>query len=324
MRRREFMTLLGGTAVAWPLEALAQPAMPIIGLLSGNRFDDRELAALRQGLNEVGYVEGRNVAIEYRSAEGQYDRLPPLAAALAARPVALIVAIGGTVSAVAAKAATATIPVVFSNGGDPVKAGLVPSLNRPGANVTGVSFFVTTLGAKRLELLRELVPSGTATGFLANQGNPNVDAETADVQTAARALGQQIEVRSASDDREIDAAFAWFARQKVNAVIVAADAFFLSRRNQVAALSVRHVLPTMCDVREHAVAGSLMSYGTDRIDAYRQAGVYAGKVLKGERPADLPVMQSTKFELVVNLRTAKALGLAVPGTLLALADEVIE
>jgi len=325
MRRRQFVALLGAIAAGWPLAARAEQAgLPVIGLLSGNRFDERELAALRRGLSEAGYAEGRDVAIEYRSAEGQYGRLPALAADLVSRPVAVIVAIGGTISAVAAKAATATIPIVFSNGGDPIKVGLVPSLNRPGGNITGVSFFVNTLGAKRLELLHELVPAGTTIGFLANPGNPNTDSEARDVEAAARAVGQQLRIEKAGSEAEVETAFASFDRHRASAVVVSADAFFLSRRDRVAALALRHHVPTICDVREHALAGCLMSYGTDRTDAYRQAGIYAARVLKGERPADLPVMQSTKFEWAINLATARTLGLEVPQPLLALADEVIE
>jgi putative tryptophan/tyrosine transport system substrate-binding protein len=325
MKRREFVTLLGGLAAAYPLAARAQQAsMQVIGLLSANQFDDRELAAVRRGLGEAGYVEGRNVAIEGRSAIGQYDRLPALAADLANRRVSVILAIGGTASAVAAKKATTTIPIVFANGGDPVRVGLVSSLNRPGGNITGISFFVTTLGAKRLELLRDLVPAATAIGFLANPSNPNAESEMADVQAAARMLGRRIHLQNASSGAEVDAAFANFMQNGMNAVVVGSDAFFLNQRDLLSTLATRYVLPTMCDVREHAVAGTLISYGTDRNDAYRQAGIYTGKVLKGEKPSELPVMQSTKFELVINVKTAKAFGLTVTPSLLARADEVIE
>jgi putative ABC transport system substrate-binding protein len=317
--------MVGCAAMAWPRQGRAQqPAMPVIGLLSGNQFDDRELAAVRRGLGESGYVEGRNVAIERRSGDGHYDRLPALTAELVNRRVNVILAIGGTASAVAAKAATTTIPIVFSNGGDPIRVGLVASLNRPGGNITGISFFVTTLGAKRLELLHDLVPTATAVGFLANPGNPNTESEMTDVQAAARVLGRRIHFQKASGEAEVDAAFANFVKNRMNAVVVGSDAFFLNRRDQLAALAARYALPMMCDVREHAVAGSLVTYGTDRNDAYRQSGIYAGKVLKGEKPADLPVMQSTKFELVINVKTAKALGLTVAPSLLARADEVIE
>jgi putative tryptophan/tyrosine transport system substrate-binding protein len=325
--RRQFISLLGGAAalsLARPLPLCAQQPTPTIGLLSGNRFDERELAAVRKGLAETGYAEGRNVVLEYRSAEGRYDRLPALAAELERRPVTVIVAIGGTASAVAAKAATTTVPIIFANGGDPVRSGLVPSLNRPGGRVTGVSFFVTTLGAKRLELLRALVPRVMSIGFLINPANPNAASEMEDVKAAALALNLQIQVQNAPSERDLETAFAAFVAQRLDAVIVAADAFFLSQRAELAALAVRHALPAMCDVREHVLAGGLISYGTDRIDAYRQGGVYTGRVLKGEQPSDLPVMQSTKFELVINLKTANALGLTIPPTLLAIADEVIE
>jgi putative ABC transport system substrate-binding protein len=295
-----------------------------VGLLSGNRFDDRELDAIRNGLREVGYNEGKDVAIEYRSAEGRYDRLASLAEELVRHPVTLLAAIGGTVSAVAAKTATATIPIVFMNGGDPVRAGLVTSLNRPGANVTGVSFFVTTLGAKRLELLRQLMPTVTTFGYLANRANANFELERADIEAAARALNLHVRVQWASSERDFVAAFDNFSAQKAGAIIVSADAFFLSQRSELAAFGLRHRLPLMCDVREHAVAGSMMSYGTDRIGAYRQGGIYIGKILQGDRPAELPIMQSTKFEFVINLKTAKALGIAVPQSLLVAADDVID
>ena len=272
----------------------------------------------------MGYVEGSNVVIEYRSAEGDYNRLPSLASELVDRRVALILAIGGAVSAVSAKAATSIIPVVFSNGGDPIRLGLVPSMNRPGGNVTGVSFFVVTLGAKRLALLHELVPTATTIGYLANPANASVEAETADLRKAAQSLQLPLHVRTARNESELELAFAGFAEQATGGVVVGSDAYFLSRREQLASLALKLSLPVVCDVREHARAGALISYGTDRADAYRQSGIYAGKVLKGVRPADLPVMQSTKFELVVNAKTAKALGLTVPTSLLAAADEVIE
>ena len=323
MTRREFITLVGG-ATAWPLVARTQPTMPVIGILCGTRFDEGELSAVRKGLAEMGYVEGSNVLIEYRSAEGDYNRLPALAAELVDRRVALIIAIGGAVAAVTAKAATSAIPIVFSNGGDPIRLGLVPSMNRPGGNVTGVSFFVVTLGEKRLALLRELIPTAKAIGYLANPANASVEAETADVRRAAPSLKLQIYVRNAGSDRELETAFAGFVEQGIEGVIVGSDAYFLSRRDQLASLVLKHSLPAICDVREHVLAGALISYGTDRTDAYRQGGIYAGKVLKGERPADLPVMQSTKFELVINAKTAKALRVIIPERLLAIADEVIE
>jgi putative tryptophan/tyrosine transport system substrate-binding protein len=328
VRRREFITLLGGAAaspVLWPLAARAQqPALPVVGLLSGIDLDDRQLGAVRQGLSESGYVAGKNVAIEHRSAAGQYDRLPALAADLVRRQVAVILAIQGTGSALAAKGATATIPIAFSSGSDPVKSGLVASFNRPGGNVTGVSFLVNGLGAKRLELLRELVPSATTVGNLVNPTNPNSAGETRDVEAAARVLGLKLHVANASIERDIDAAFTSFVQQRVNALIVNADAFYLSRSDQIIALAARQALPAVYQTREFPAAGGLISYGTSITDAFRAAAVYAGKILKGAKPADLPVVQSTRFELVINLKTAKTLGLTVPLTLQAAADEVIE
>ena len=324
MKRREFITLLGGSAAVWPLVTHAQQPIPVIGVLCGTRFDQGELAAVRKGLVETGYIEGSNILIEYRSAEGDYKRLPALAAELVNLPVALIIAIGGAVAAVVAKAATSTIPIVFSNGGDPIRLGLVSSMNRPGGNVTGVSFFVVTLGEKRLALLRELIPTANAVGYLANPANASVEAETADVRQAAQSLKLQILVRNAGSDRELETAFTSFVEQGIGGVIVGSDAYFLSRRDQLASLVLKHSLPAICDVREHALAGALISYGTDRADAYRQGGIYAGKVLRGEKPANLPVMQSTKFELVINAKTAKALRIMIPERLLAIADEVIE
>jgi putative ABC transport system substrate-binding protein len=322
VRRREFITLLGGAA-AWPLTTHAQqPAIPVVGLLSGIDPDDRQLAAVRQGLNEVGYIAGKSVTIEHRSAAGQYDRLPALANDLVRQQVTVIML--GTMSALSAKAVTTTIPIVFAIGSDPVKAGLVASLNRPGGNVTGVTFLSNVLAAKRLGLLCELVPGITAVGDLVNPTNPNSVVETNDMQTAARSLGMHLRIVNASTEREIEAAFANFAEQRVKALIVTADAFFSGRRDQLVSLAARHALPTMYWLREFATDGGLMSYGTSITDAFRAAGVYAGRVLKGERPADLPVVQSTKFELVINLKTAKALGMAIPSGVLAIADEVVE
>jgi putative ABC transport system substrate-binding protein len=325
IERRKFLATLGGAAVAWPLAARAQQAaMPVIGILGGTDVDDRQLGAIRQGLREAGFSEGRNVAIEYRWAQGRYDRLPELAADLARRNVAVIVAIQGTAPALAAKAATSTIPIVFSTGGDAVKLGLVVSLNRPGANVTGVSFLVNALGAKRLELLRTLVPTATVIGFLVNPDNPNAEPEVRDMREAAHALGQQIHILNANSEQDIDADLADFVHKRIDALITAADAFFLSRRDQLTALAASHAMPAIYHVREIAAAGGLMSYGTSIVDAYRQSGLYVGRILKGEKPADLPVAQSAKFELVINLKTAKALGLQISDKLIALADEVIE
>jgi putative tryptophan/tyrosine transport system substrate-binding protein len=323
MRRRHFIVLLGGAA-AWPVAARAQQTIPVIGLLNATRLDPREIAGVRDGLVTMGYVEGRNIVIEYRSAEGQYEQLPALAADLVRRPVSLIIAIGGTPAAPPAKAATSTIPIVFSNGGDPVKLGLVPRLNRPGGNVTGITFMVSEVGPKRLALLRELLPAAKLIGFLVNPPNPNAATDTAEIQEAARALGLQLHIEQASNEQQIEAAFGAFAEKRLDAVMVAADAYFRSRRDQFAALAAQFALPVTYAVREHTVAGGLMSYGANIVEAYRQAGVYAGRILKGEKPGDLPVVQSTKFEFVINLRTAKALGISMPANLLALADEVIE
>ena len=323
MKRREFITLLGGAAV-WPIAARAQqPTVPLLGLLTGSGQDDRWLGALRHGLKELGYIEGRNVAIKHRSADGHFDRLPALAAELAADPAALIIAIAPS-AALAAKAATASIPIVFMTGADPVELGLVSSLNRPNGNVTGINFLVKTLAAKRLELLRELVPGATLIGFFSNPTNPASEPEIRDVQDASRALGLQLQIMHASSESGIETAFASFAQQRIAAVLVAGDSFFLSRRDQLIAAAARHAIPTSYQLREFVAAGGLISYGTDLIDAYRLTGIYAGRILKGAKPADLPVQQSVKFELAINSKTAKALGLVVPPSLLAIADEVIE
>jgi putative ABC transport system substrate-binding protein len=327
MRRREFIVLLGNAAV-WPtLAAQAQQRpTPVIGFLGGTSA--REWAgfvdAFRRGLAETGHVDGQNVAIEFRWAEGRFDRLPTMAADLVERKVGVLVASGGTVTALAAKKATGAIPIVFLVGSDPVKFGLVESLNRPGANVTGVSFLLNALVAKRLEMLRELVPAARSIGLLVNPKNPNAESDSKDVQDAARVLGLAIQVVNASTDAELDRAFASLAEQQVAALIMLPDPFFIGRRDHIVALSARHALPAMYDRRELALAGGLISYGTSFTDAHYQAGIYTGRILKGAKPAELPVVQSTRFELVINLKTAKALGVEVPPTLLARADEVIE
>jgi putative ABC transport system substrate-binding protein len=323
MRRRQFIMLIGGAA-AWPFVARAQ--LPVIGFLNGQSPTSYAsyVDAFRQALDAAGFVEGRNVTIEYRWAEGQYDRLPALATDLVRRSVAVLLATGTTRAALAAKSATATIPIVFTTAGDPVREGLVETLNRPGGNITGVSFQNTETGSKRLELLREIVPSATLVGYLINPANPNTDAEIADVLKAAPVLGRQVQAVNASSEREIDKAFATFVQQKVGAVIVGSDALFVAHRKQLAELAARYALPAIYVLPEEAAAGGLISYGASQTDAYRQAGVYTGLIPKGEKPADLPVMLPTKFELVINLKTAKALGLTIPPSLLARADEVIE
>ena len=328
MRRREFISLLGGAAAAWPVAVRAQQAvMPVIGFLGGtspDTFADR-LRALRQGLKDTGYVEGENVAIEYRWAENQNDRLPELATELVRRKVAVIVATGGNTSAFAAKAVTTTTPIVFGVGEDPVKLGLVASLARPGSNLTGINFFSNELTTKRLELLRELLPGVARVAVLVNPANAtNTETTLRDVEPAARTMGLQIQVVNASTGREIDAAFATFVRERPDALFVGQDIFFNTRRVQLANMAARHAVPITSGSRDLAEVGGLMSYGSNIADAHRQIGVYIGRILKGAKPTDLPVMQSTKFELVINAQTARMLGLTVPPTLLARADEVIE
>jgi putative tryptophan/tyrosine transport system substrate-binding protein len=323
--RREFITLIGGTA-AWPLAARAQqPAMPVIGFLHPTSLDQTldRLRGFRQGLKDTGYVEGENVTVEYRWAEGQYDRLSALVADLARRKVSVI-ATGGLSSSLAAKATTTTIPIVFNVGEDPVRTGLVASLSRPGGNATGVNFFVTELGSKQLGLLHELIPAAARVGLLVNPNYPSTKRAMRDVTAAASAIGLQVDVVQASDSREIESVFGTLVRNRADALLVGPDAFFVSRRLQLAILAARHAIPAVYNVREYAEAGGLMSYGTNVRDAWRQIGVYSGRILKGAKPVDLPVVQSSKFELVINLPTARALGIEVPPTLLARADEVIE
>jgi putative tryptophan/tyrosine transport system substrate-binding protein len=327
MRRREFIKSIGGAAAAWPLAARAQqPAMPVIGFLSARSPSEAAsvLAAFRQGLGDTGYFEGKNVTIEYRWAEGRYDRLPALAAELVRRQVAVIASTGGDPAAQAAKAATATIPIAFVSGSDPVKVGLVASLNRPGGNITGVHMLLLGMGAKRLGLLHELVPAANPIGVLANPSFADARTQLKDVEDAAKTLGLELLVLKASTELEIDAAFNQLAQRRIGAVLIGSDPFFTDRRGQLAALTLRHGVPAMFDLRENAVAGGLMSYGASLIDGYRQGGIYTGRILKGEKPADLPVMQSTKFDFVINLTTAKVLGLTIPPGILAIADEVIE
>ena len=326
MKRREFITLVGGAAAAWPFAARAQQTMPVIGFLSTRTPDESEhvVAAFRRGLAESGYVEGQNVAVEYRWALGYYDRLPALAAELVRLPVAVLAATGGDPAALAAKTATTTIPVVATFSADPVARGLVASLSRPGGNVTGVNNLTSALEAKRFGLLRELVPQAATIGVLLNPTWPLAANQLRDMQEAAHYIGVQIYILRASSDHEIDTAFEFASQQSIPALVVAGDAFLNTRRDRVAALATRHALPAMYSFRDYAVAGGLMSYGIDLLDVYRQVGIQAGRILKGAKPADLPVVQPTKFELVINLKAAKALGLNFPPGLLAIADEVIE
>jgi putative ABC transport system substrate-binding protein len=325
MQRREFITLIGGAAVAWPIGAGAQqPTMPVVGFLRSPSLADAThlVIAFRLGLKEAGFVEGQNVAIEYRSAENDRDKLTALVSDFTRRPVVVIV--GDNPSALVAKAVTTTVPIVFATGGDPVSDGLVASLNRPGGNVTGVSFISGVLGPKRLELLRQLVPRAKTIAMLVNPSTAETVTERSDVQAAAQAIGQQLIILDVSSDRDIETAFATFVQRGAGALLVGTSGFMFSNRERLVALAARHALPANYFLREFVVAGGLMSYGTSITDAYRQVGIYAGRILKGEKPANLPVMQPTKFELVINLKTAKALGLTVPPTLLTSADEVIE
>ena len=326
LKRREFITLLGGAAAAWPVAARAQqPAMPVIGYLNlgSPESDTPRLTGLRRGLNQSGYVEGRNLVIEYRWAGNQADRLPALAADLVQLRVAVIVA-AGALPALAAKAATTSIPIVFLVGADPTQLGLVASLNRPGGNLTGVNVFNGELGAKGLALLHELVPSATTIGFLENPNNPVLELTTRDVLAAAPVVGLKIQILKASTDREIDAAFASLVQARTGALLVGGDIFFNNRIERLVELAARHAIPTMYLTREFVAAGGLISYGISLTEQYRQVGLYTGRILKGERPSDLPVQQPAKLNLAINLKTAKALGLQIPDKLLALADEVIE
>jgi putative ABC transport system substrate-binding protein len=326
MRRRDFITLVSGAAVAGPVAALAQPpAMPVLGFLSATSRDDHRVAIFLQGLKEVGYIEGQSVAIEYRWAEGHIERLPALVADLVTRQVAVIVVAGSTQAALAAKAATSTIPIVFNVGSDPVKFGLVMSLNRPGGNLTGVSFLTNMMASKRFEVLQQTVPTAAVIAFLMNPSNPiSAESEVTEVQEAARALGHSLLTLNVRTGSDIEAAFATLIQQQARGLIIEGDPFFYDRREQLAALTARHAVPAVYPLREYVTAGGLMSYGTSFASANRQTGIYVGKILKGAKPSDLPVMQSTQFELVINLKTAKALGLQMPDKLLALADEVIE
>jgi ABC-type uncharacterized transport system substrate-binding protein len=327
MRRRDVITLFGGAALAWPLDARAQqPAMPVIGYMHGGTRDYETLRhadAFRQGLSETGYIEDQNITIEYRWAEDHYDRLPGLATDLVRRKVTVIAA-AGTPAALAAKAATAVIPIVFETAGDPGTLGLVASLNRPGGNITGVTQLSSELVSKRLGLLHDLIPTAKIIGLLVNPKDPRAETQSSDMQEAARALGLQIHILSASNEAEIDRAFARLVQLRAGALIVGTGNFFTTRREQLAALAARHKVPVIYQYRLFVAAGGLMSYGASITDAYRLAGVYSGRVLKGGKPADLPVARPTKFELVINLRTANTLGLNIPPGVLAIADEVIE
>jgi putative tryptophan/tyrosine transport system substrate-binding protein len=325
--RRKFLSLLGGTAAAWPLAARAQQqSQPVIGFISSRSPDEStpDVAGFRQGLAQAGYVEHQNVAIEYRWAENRYEQLPALAADLVKRQVAVITAVGGPVTALAVRAATKTIPFVFISGVDPVKLGLVANFARPGGNATGVNMFITAVEAKRLGLLRGLVPSASRIAVIVNPNSPELDSQLSDVQTASRAMGRELQIWRVGAEGEFDTAFATLAQASVEALLVAADPFFNSQRERIVALAAHHKIPAIYEARGYAVAGGLMSYGPSVPDMYRQVGVYTGKILKGVKPSDLPVIQPTALELIINLKTAKTLGLTVPSTLLATAEEVLE
>jgi putative tryptophan/tyrosine transport system substrate-binding protein len=325
VRRRDFITLLGGAAVAWPVTAHAQQqAMPVVGFLDGQSFDPHLMTAFREALKDAGYIEGRNVAIYFRSADGQTDRLVTLAGDIVGRRVAVIVTTGGGAAALAAYATTTTIPIVFVSSVDPVTSGLAMNLNRPGGNATGVYIFQQVLEGKRLGLLHGLVPTAALTAVLLNPTNANFQIQLRGVQDAARDLGQQVSILSASNERDIDLAFATLTESRAGALLVSSDPFFNNERDQVVALAARYAIPAIYEGREFAMAGGLASYGTSLADAYRQAGIYAGRILRGEKSADLPVVQPTKFEFVINLKTARILGLDVPPALAASADEIIE
>jgi putative ABC transport system substrate-binding protein len=329
MRRREFISLLGGAAVTWPLAARAQqPAMPVVGVLSAewpNAVTADRLRAFREGLNDTGYFQGRNVIIEYRWAEGRNDRLPALAAELVRLPVNVIVCAGSTPAAIAAKAASATVPIVFYGGADPVSMGLVASLSRPGGNLTGVTTLNVEIGAKRLEMLHELVPTATIIAGLVNPTNRATAAtETRDLQAAARTLGLRLHVLHASSEQEIDTAFMTLVQLRAGALVIGTDALFNSLSEQLAVLTLRHAVPAIYQFREFVLSGGLASFGTTVVDTYRPLGVYTGRILKGEKPADLPVQQATKLQLIINMKTANALGITVPLPLVGRADEVIE